>query len=184
MQLAFQLHTQALVCIWHCSACTPFRILLHLGSALFSLLPLIAVLVQIVHNSSSPLVSNLFPTFSRSCFSTIGIAEESGLQYVFVLCKLSTMPPTRWVPGRYPRTRRVNHIDVHKSTLHGEVAVPDAYHYFEDQDTPETDAFINVQAAYTRHYLDQNPNLARLEDAFNKCNNYQKVCNIQIFPQI
>ncbi|KJA14253.1 hypothetical protein HYPSUDRAFT_150630 [Hypholoma sublateritium FD-334 SS-4] len=81
---------------------------------------------------------------------------------------------TPWVPGRYPHTRRDNNIDYYKSTQKGEISISDPYQHLEDHDSPETDQFTTVQAAFTRQYLDRNPNLQRLESAFNNCNNYPK----------
>lgn len=103
-------------------------------------------------------VSRTLPTYTRSY-------------------SLSHMPrATRWVAGNYPRTRRADNIDKYKSTRLGEVSVPDPYQHLEDHDSPETDQFTTIQAAFTRQYLDQNPELPRLEKAFNDCNNYPKVC--------
>lgn len=87
---------------------------------------------------------------------------------------------TRWVPGNYPQTRRDDSIDHYKSTRLGDVSIPDPYQHLEDHDSPDTDQFTTAQAAFTRQYLDQNPNLTRLENAFNDCNNYPKVCRMTV----
>ncbi len=92
---------------------------------------------------------------------------------------LPRMPsPTPWARGVYPTARRTDHVDIYKSTLRGEVSVPDAYQYLEDHDSSETEQFTIAQAEFTRQYLDQNPNLLPLENAFNDCNNYPKVCEM------
>ncbi|KAF8169488.1 prolyl oligopeptidase [Pholiota molesta] len=80
---------------------------------------------------------------------------------------------TPWVPESYPPARRSNHVDTYKSTIHGELSVPDPYQYLEEH-LPETEEFTTRQAEFTRKYLDQNPNLTRLEDAFKSCNDYAK----------
>ncbi len=56
-----------------------------------------------------------------------------------------------------PPTRRA---DV-KETLHG-VTVVDPYQWLEDQDAPETRAFIDAQNAYSHSLLDSRPNLAAI----------------------
>ncbi|KAF8966430.1 prolyl oligopeptidase [Flammula alnicola] len=85
----------------------------------------------------------------------------------------STVPPTPWTPNAYPPTRRSNHVDIYKSASRGEVLVADPYQYLEEN-TDETDKFTTQQAEFTRKYLDKNPDLDRLEDAFKDCNDYAK----------
>ena len=81
---------------------------------------------------------------------------------------------TPWVPNRYPTARRSDHVDVYKSEEKGEVPVPDPYHWLE-QDSEETDKWTSAQEAFTREYLDKNPERQELEDAIRKTMDYAKV---------
>ncbi|KAF9476472.1 prolyl oligopeptidase [Pholiota conissans] len=88
--------------------------------------------------------------------------------------QFSSMPlPTTWIPGSYPPARRGNYVDTYKSAKRGKVNVRDPYQHFEEN-CPETEEFSALQAKCTRSYLDQNPNLTRLLDAFESCNDYAK----------
>ena len=86
----------------------------------------------------------------------------------------SRMSPTSWVPNRYPPTRRSEHVDVYRSASRGQVTVPDPYYWLET-DSNETDKWTSAQQAFTRDYLDRNPDLERLRAAFQDCVDYQKV---------
>ncbi|KAH8092482.1 prolyl oligopeptidase [Cristinia sonorae] len=81
--------------------------------------------------------------------------------------------PTPWTPNRYPATRRSDHVDVYKSEEKGEVSVPNPYNWLE-QDSEETDKWVSAQEAFTREYLDQNPERVELEDAVRKSMDYAK----------
>lgn len=87
---------------------------------------------------------------------------------------LSTMARTPWVPNTYPSARRSDHVDIYKSAARGEVRVPDPYQWLEEY-TDETDKWTSAQEAFTRSYLDKNPDLPRLENVFRDCNDYPKV---------
>jgi prolyl oligopeptidase len=52
--------------------------------------------------------------------------------------------------------------------------VPDPYQWLEEY-TDETDKWTSAQEAFSRTYLDKNPDLSHLEDAFRNCNDYAKV---------
>ncbi|KAF9057331.1 prolyl oligopeptidase [Panaeolus papilionaceus] len=83
------------------------------------------------------------------------------------------MSTTQWIPNQYPNARRSDHLDIYKSATKGEVRVADPYQWLEE-DTPETDKWTTAQEAFTRTYLDKNPDLKSLEDAFTNVNNYPK----------
>ncbi|KAF9558232.1 prolyl oligopeptidase [Agrocybe pediades] len=83
------------------------------------------------------------------------------------------MSRTPWTPNQYPATRRSDHVDVYKSTSRGEVRVPDPYQWLEEN-TEETDKWTSAQEAFTRSYLDKNPDLPKLEKAFRECTDYAK----------
>lgn len=89
------------------------------------------------------------------------------------------MHKTAWTPNQYPQARRSDHVDVYKSETKGEVKVPDPYNWLEEN-TPETERWINDQEAYTRRYLDQNPNREKLEKAIEENMNYARVRSIRI----
>ncbi|THH29783.1 hypothetical protein EUX98_g4402 [Antrodiella citrinella] len=80
---------------------------------------------------------------------------------------------TPWTPNRYPTARRSDQVDVYKSEEKGEVRVPNPYHWLE-QDSEDTDKWTSAQEAFTREYLDQNPELKELEDGIRKSMDYAK----------
>jgi prolyl oligopeptidase len=57
-----------------------------------------------------------------------------------------------------PETRKDSTVD----TIHG-VAVPDPYRWLEDQQSPETRAWLKTQEAYMRAYVDKIPRRAAIE---------------------
>lgn len=59
---------------------------------------------------------------------------------------------------KLPATRTDNVVD----TLHG-VAIPDPYRWLEDQQSPETRAWIDAQNAWTHSFLDPLPSRAAIE---------------------
>jgi hypothetical protein len=87
----------------------------------------------------------------------------------------STMAPTTpWINGQYPPARRSTHVDVYKSETKGGVNVPDPYRWLEEN-SEETEQWTTAQEAYTRTYLDQNPDRKKLEDEIRKNTDYAKV---------
>ncbi|KAF9526276.1 prolyl oligopeptidase [Crepidotus variabilis] len=83
------------------------------------------------------------------------------------------MPQTPWSTGEYPQARRSSHVDIYKSASRGEVSVADPYQWLEN-DTEETDKWTTAQEAFTRKYLDKNPDLDRLRNVFRDCVDYPK----------
>lgn len=63
------------------------------------------------------------------------------------------MPPTPWVPNKYPLARRSDHVDEYKSESKGSVKVADPYQWLEKK-TTETDEWTTTQENFTRAYLD------------------------------
>jgi hypothetical protein len=94
--------------------------------------------------------------------------------FLFSWWKSPRMLSTSWVPNRYPPTRRSEHVDVYQSASRGEVAVPDPYQWLETN-SDEADKWISAQEAFTRNYLDRNPDLEPLRTAFRDCIDYPKV---------
>ncbi|KZP21737.1 hypothetical protein FIBSPDRAFT_740187 [Athelia psychrophila] len=84
------------------------------------------------------------------------------------------MAPTPWKPNCYPTARRSSHVDEYKSELKGLVKVADPYQWLE-KNTPETEEWVSAQEAFTRAYLDQNPDRVKLEDEIRKNMDYAKV---------
>ncbi|KIK99823.1 hypothetical protein PAXRUDRAFT_30278 [Paxillus rubicundulus Ve08.2h10] len=83
------------------------------------------------------------------------------------------MPPTPWTPNQYPDARRSDHVDIYKSEKHGEVRVADPYQWLE-QNTEETDKWTSAQDAFTRTYLDNNPDRVKLEKEIRANTDYEK----------
>jgi prolyl oligopeptidase len=65
-------------------------------------------------------------------------------------------------------------VDVYQSASQGDVSVEDPYQWLEE-DKEETDEWTTAQEAFTREYLDKNPDLERLRNAFRDCLDYPKV---------
>lgn len=92
------------------------------------------------------------------------------------LSRIMTMPTYRtlWTPHRYPSTRRSDHVDVYKSESRGEVHVRDPFQWLEHS-TQETEDWTCQQDAFTRGYLDQNPDRQKLEDEIRANSDFAKV---------
>ncbi len=89
---------------------------------------------------------------------------------VMLLASCSTdMNSSRSMHPMYPQTARVNHTD----TLHG-VAVPDPYRWLEDDNAPDTKAWVEAQNKVTFAYLDQIPERARLKERLTKLWNFER----------
>lgn len=82
--------------------------------------------------------------------------------------------PTPWKTNNYPSARRSDHVDVYKSETKGEVRVHDPYQWLEGN-TEETEQWTTAQEAYTREFLDKNPERQVLEDEIRRNTDYAKV---------
>ncbi|KAL5527147.1 hypothetical protein ACEPAG_5938 [Sanghuangporus baumii] len=80
---------------------------------------------------------------------------------------------TPWTPGKYPESRRSDHVDIYKSEKYGEVRVPDPYKWLEEH-SKQTDAWTTTQADFTRKFLDQNPRREDLERQLRVNFDYEK----------
>ena len=69
----------------------------------------------------------------------------------------------------YPQTRKSDHVD----TYHG-VSVPDPYRWLEDDNSPETAAWVEAQNAVTFGYLERIPYRAALKARLEALYNYPK----------
>ena len=69
----------------------------------------------------------------------------------------------------YPATRKIDHVD----TYHG-VKVPDPYRWLEDDNSPETAAWVEAQNKVTFPYLEKIPYRAQLQSRVKKLNEYEK----------
>jgi prolyl oligopeptidase len=70
---------------------------------------------------------------------------------------------------QYPVTRTVDHVDVY----HG-VTVPDPYRWLEDDNSPETKAWVEAQNKVTFAYLDKIPYRKALTERLKSLYNYAK----------
>lgn len=64
-------------------------------------------------------------------------------------------------------------MDVYKSERHGNVNVPNPYEWLE-HDSKQTQDWVSAQEAFTRSYLDKNPDRQSLEDTIRQNTNYAK----------
>ncbi len=69
----------------------------------------------------------------------------------------------------YPETRKSDHVD----TYHG-VKVPDPYRWLEDDNSPETAAWVAAQNKVTFPYLEKIPYRAQLRARVDGLNEYEK----------
>ena len=69
----------------------------------------------------------------------------------------------------YPATRRTNHVDVY----HG-VAVADPYRWLEDDNAPETKAWVEAQNKVTLAYLESIPERRAIKDRLTRLWNYER----------
>lgn len=105
---------------------------------------------------------------------SLGNALGRVFSRVFSSASIQRMPQTSWTTGKYPQARRSDHVDIYQSTSRGQVSIPDPYQWLEN-DSEETDNWTTAQEAFTREYLDKNPDLDRLTDAFRDSVDYPKV---------
>ena len=69
----------------------------------------------------------------------------------------------------YPVTRTVDHVDVYHGTK-----VPDSYRWLEDDNSPETKAWVEAQNKVTFGYLDKIPFRPQLTERLKKLYDYAK----------
>src|SRR5271165_4484925 len=72
-------------------------------------------------------------------------------------------------PFQYPKTRRVNQVDVY----HG-VPVADPYRWLEDDRSEETAAWVEAENQFTSVYLDAIPHRRQLKERLESLLNYPK----------
>lgn len=81
---------------------------------------------------------------------------------------------THWIPNRYPKARRSDHVDTYQSATSGTVSVSDPYQWLEE-DSTETEEWISEQRDFTRAYLDLYPDRRRLESTLRASADYANV---------
>jgi len=69
----------------------------------------------------------------------------------------------------YPETRKENVVDI----LH-DIAVPDPYRWLEDDNAPETEAWVKAQNEVTFAYLDRIPERKAIRERLTKLWNYER----------
>jgi len=74
----------------------------------------------------------------------------------------------------YPSARRSDHVDMYKSVTKGQVKVADPYQWLE-RNSAETNEWITAQEAFTRQYLEQNPDHVKLEKEIRVNTDFAKV---------
>ena len=85
--------------------------------------------------------------------------KRSCLSLALVFLVVSSALPAQPATPAAPATRRDNVTEI----LHG-VTVVDPYRWLEDQNSPETRAWINAENAYTHSLLDSWPGRAKVEE--------------------
>ncbi|MCA1562259.1 MAG: prolyl oligopeptidase family serine peptidase [Acidobacteria bacterium] len=70
---------------------------------------------------------------------------------------------------QYPATRKADHVD----TYHG-VTVPDPYRWLEDDNAPETAAWVEAQNKVTFPYLERIPYRTQFQQRVKELNKYEK----------
>jgi prolyl oligopeptidase len=70
---------------------------------------------------------------------------------------------------QYPATKKIEHVD----TYHG-TNVPDPYRWLEDDNSPDTTAWVEAQNKVTFPYLERIPFRQQLQDRVKALNNYEK----------
>ena len=109
-------------------------------------------------------------------------ASRKFFDFIFIPSHTRTiMSPTPWTPNQYPKARRSDHVDVYKSEEHGEVSVADPYQWLE-VNSKETDTWTSEQDAFTRAYLDKNPDHAKLQKEIRANTDYEKVQLASVAP--
>jgi len=69
----------------------------------------------------------------------------------------------------YPKTRKVDHVD----TYHN-VQIADPYRWLEDDNSPETAAWVEAQNKVTFAYLERIPHRAKIKERLERLYNYPK----------
>ena len=93
------------------------------------------------------------------------------MKFQRILCAatLCAMAPTPAAPLSYPPARRADTTDI----LHG-TSVADPYRWMEEIDSPETQAWVAAQAAYTEDYLSKLPQRKALLERLKQLQDYDK----------
>jgi prolyl oligopeptidase len=87
-----------------------------------------------------------------------------------LLFTLIPMPPANAAPRLvYPKTSQTNHVD----DYHG-AKVADPYRWLEDDNSPQTKAWVEAQNQVTFAYLDHIPERKRIKERLTKLWNYER----------
>src|SRR4051794_7450804 len=70
---------------------------------------------------------------------------------------------------QYPTAKKVDQVDVY----HG-VSVPDPYRWLEDDNSPETAAWVEAENKVTFPYLEKIPYRDQMQARVKQLNNYEK----------
>ncbi len=109
------------------------------------------------------------PGVSRRRYSTLIFASLLGLVFLSACVSSSPAPDSpvpRWV---YPSTRRADVVDEY----HG-VKVADPYRWLEDDNSPETKAWVDAENAVTFGYLRRIPERGAIRARLTKLWNYER----------
>ena len=90
----------------------------------------------------------------------------SSFLFLFAMCRTDQKPET-W---EYPETTKVNHVD----TYHG-VEVEDPYRWLEDDNSPETAAWVEAQNKVTFGFLDGIDFKDELNDRLEQLMDYERI---------
>jgi prolyl oligopeptidase len=91
--------------------------------------------------------------------------------WIAVLCPIFAIAQTSAAPAPAPPATRVDDV---QETLHG-VTIADPYRWLEDQNSPETRAWITQQNDYTHKLLDSWPGRDRLEKRLSELKKVERI---------
>jgi prolyl oligopeptidase len=96
--------------------------------------------------------------------------QKLGTRLLGVMCAaLLTSAMVMAQQLQYPATKKIEHVD----TYHG-TNVPDPYRWLEDDNSPDTTAWVEAQNKVTFPYLERIPFRQQLQDRVKALNNYEK----------
>jgi prolyl oligopeptidase len=115
-----------------------------------------------------PIMKHLAPALRAARRSRLAAIALAALPFTFVGCL--TQPSSPPHPAlTYPATHKTNHVDHYHS-----VEIADPYRWLEDDNAPETEAWVEAQNKVTFGYLDTIPERDAIRERVTKLWNYER----------